>query len=573
MRETEDSLMTITPAAKLWADFDPRKEPLEIVTVRKWTEDGSDMHAFYFTGETYEGEKARIYAVYGAPKNTSKKLPAVLHIHGGGQTAFVEWLKFWNRRGYAALTFNWGGEWDNRPRAAVWGERLRHCNHMHCADKISAVKPSPRESSWYHWTLVSRRALTALERQKEVDPKRLGIFGISMGGTIVWPFAGLDRRVKAACAIYGVGWNSYPPSKYEKDPKAVDRDTLTWRKTMAPEAYAPLIKCPTLFLSGTNDFHGKLDRAYDTFAAMNADWRAAFTPRYNHHVAEAEGRNLPLWMETHLKGAPAWPKSPEVKVSIAGDGVPMLTVRPDVSQKIKKVEVLYGIESDDPRNRHWRSAPAKKKGETWVAPLPVMHARKRLFAFAQAYYERGMCLASNFEAVVPAKLGKAKATDEPSLRLGDFTKDLDGFHTSCIGTDPHSFAKGLVRVKGPGGRLGVRSATGAAVVSRKLGDPKWAGPAGAKLAFDVYCAEAVVLKISVKRREFGPGSKLHEVSVSLKPRKCWQKVQLSAARFKQEKGPALKQWAGLDKLEIATEKLPKQRPVFSNFRWITRRRK
>jgi pimeloyl-ACP methyl ester carboxylesterase len=71
---------------------------------------------------------------------------------------------------------------------------------------VMATEPSVRVSSWYLWTRISRRALTCLEQQPGVDPDRLGIFGVSMGGTIVWPLAAMDRRVAAACAIYGVGW-------------------------------------------------------------------------------------------------------------------------------------------------------------------------------------------------------------------------------------------------------------------------------------------------------------------------------------------------------------------------------
>jgi len=554
---------------EVWKDFDPRAEPLEIETIRKWTEDGCNYHEFYFTGEKYKGERARIYAIYSAPAG-GKKLPGVLHIHGGGQTVCAAWLKFWNERGYAAMTYNWGGEWENRERYALWG-KLKQGNHKDAGVKLSAVRPTPRESSWYHWTLVSRRALTVLERQKEVDPQRLGIFGISMGGTIVWSFAGTDRRVKAACAIYGVGWNSYPASKYEKDPKAADRDTLTWRRTMAPEAYAPLIECPVLFLSGTNDFHGKMDWAYETFAAMKAPWRAAFTPLYNHHVAEEQGRNLPLWMDWHLRGGKAFPETPEAKVSLDADGVPMLTVRPDLSQGVKRVEVFYAVENCDPKNRYWRPAAARKKGDAWAATLPILDVRQRLFAFAQVHYEAGMCLAGNFEAVIPADLGNARATDKPSLAIGDFSKGLDGFHTTSTGTDPVVFYKGLVRAKGPDGRFGVRT-NGPPVMTRKLADPKWRGPDGSKLAFDVYAPQDVTLKIMLKSHEFNPGGKYYEAGLSLKAREGWQKVRLEAGQFKPKKGQALKRWREMETLEISAEGgWPKQRPIFADFRWVKAR--
>ncbi|MHC4982685.1 MAG: alpha/beta hydrolase family protein [Planctomycetota bacterium] len=557
----------------VWAGFDPAAEPLEIETIRRWMEGGSCLHEFYFTGETYKGEKVRIYAIYGAPASAgkgkkAKKLPGVLHIHGGGQTAALPWVKFWNERGYAALTFNWGGEWPNRQRYALWG-KLRHCNHKHAGKKLNAVRPTPRVSSWYHWTKVSRRALTVLERQAEVDRRRLGIFGISMGGTIVWKVAGIDKRVKCACAIYGVGWNTYPASRYDKDRRAADAETLIWRRTMAPEAYAPLIECPVLFLSGTNDFHGKMDWAYETLGAMKAPWRAAFTPRCNHHVAEAQGRNLPLWMDRHLHGGKAFPKTPQAKVSLAADGVPVLTVRPDASQKIKRVEVFYAIENCEPRNRYWRAVRPRRSRDAWMASLPVMNTDRHLFAFAQVHYEPGMCLASNFEAVIPAELGEARATDKPSLVIGDFAKDLDGFHTSSTGTDPVVFRKGLGRAKGPDRRFGVTPLAGAPVATRKLGDPKWRGGDGAKLAFQVCAPQDITLKVSLKCHEFKPGARHYQATVPLKARKAWQSVRLAAGDFAAARGATLKGWQEMEKLEIsAASGWPKRRPIFTNFRWI-----
>ena len=558
-----------TPQA-LWKDFDPRKEPLEIVTVRRWVKDGSRLHAFYFTGETCEGDKARIYAIYGVPKNLAKgkKLPAMLHIHGGGQTANTTWLTFWNGRGYAALTFNWGGLWDERSRTAIWGDRLHHCNHKHCAGGIEVVRPSPKENSWYHWTLASRRALTALERQKEVDAKRLGIFGISMGGTIVWNFAGTDPRVRAACAIYGVGWNTYPNSKYAADPRARDADTMLYRKTIAPEAYGPLVKCPVLFLSGSNDFHGKLDRAYDTLNTVGGPWAAAFTPHYNHHVAEPQGRSLPLWMDTFVKARGRWPDRPVAEVLLDDGGVPMLTVRPDASEPVARVEVYCGLENENPKTRHWRTLVPRRRGDVWTVAMPVMNARKRLFAFAQVYYKRGICTASNLEAVIPADLGKARATDTRCRQLADFSEGLDDFATTCVGTDPCVFCKGLVRRRGPRGRMGIRSVTGAAVITRKLGDPKWRGPDKARLAFDVFVSKAATLNVAVKKDEGGPGQKVFQARVALKPGRGWQRVRLPAGRFKDDTGRALGKWRAMEHLEIATTEPLKSKPLFTNFRWI-----
>ena len=199
---------------------------------------------FTFTGMTHEGSKVRVYAISGVPEG-KEHLPGILHIHGGGQTVNPQWLRFWNDRGYAALTFNWGGAWPNRDKFTDWG-KLTQGNHRDAGAMAMATEPSVRASSWYLWTRISRRALTCLETMEGVDPDRLGIFGVSMGGTIVWPFAAMDRRVKAACAIYGVGWNTYPDEVGSPDPKAGDTATKLWRNTMESESYARLVKCPML---------------------------------------------------------------------------------------------------------------------------------------------------------------------------------------------------------------------------------------------------------------------------------------------------------------------------------------
>jgi dienelactone hydrolase len=245
-----------TPA-EVWAGYDPRQEPLEVEVKRRWSGRGADWSEFYFTGMTYEGSKVRIYAIYAAHTG-GKNLPAVLHVHGGGQTVSPGWLRFWTGRGYAALTFNWGGEWPARTEFARWG-KLRQGNHRECGAMAEATQPTVRASSWYLWTRVSRRALTALEQQPEVDPQRLGVFGVSMGGSIVWPLAAMDYRVKAACAIYGAGWTTYPDELRAPDPRAGDPATRLWRAAMEPESYAALVRCSILFLSTTNDHHGKMD--------------------------------------------------------------------------------------------------------------------------------------------------------------------------------------------------------------------------------------------------------------------------------------------------------------------------
>ena len=84
----------------LWAGFDPRALPLEIDVIDSRDEGDTHLETIYFTGEVFEGEKTRIFAYLGRPRQPAGKIPGILHIHGGGQTANIDWVRFWVHRGY-----------------------------------------------------------------------------------------------------------------------------------------------------------------------------------------------------------------------------------------------------------------------------------------------------------------------------------------------------------------------------------------------------------------------------------------------------------------------------------------
>lgn len=142
-------------------------------------------------------------AVYGFPERMTGKHPGVMYIHGGGQRGSVAEVKLLVQRGYAALSVNWGGSGTGKPP-------LTACERSEPGDpntEWGAVDPTqlnvpgydsllpgpkqcfgdrehPKNNNWYLLTLACRRGLTFLEQQAEVDPKRLGVHGFSMGGNL-----------------------------------------------------------------------------------------------------------------------------------------------------------------------------------------------------------------------------------------------------------------------------------------------------------------------------------------------------------------------------------------------------
>ena len=135
---------------------------------------------------TAEREAERTRARFRHPRRADRgigHLPGILHIHGGGQTASLDWVRFWATARIRLREFRFHG-----PLARTQGlHRLGadQAGELAEANGGLLVRPTARASSWYHWALVARRALTVLSYHPKVDRDRLGIFGVSVGGTLV----------------------------------------------------------------------------------------------------------------------------------------------------------------------------------------------------------------------------------------------------------------------------------------------------------------------------------------------------------------------------------------------------
>jgi dipeptidyl aminopeptidase/acylaminoacyl peptidase len=62
--------------------------------------------AIYFDALNYQGKPTRVFAWLGIPEGASadNPVPAIVLVQGGGGTAFKNWVRMWNERGYAAIS-------------------------------------------------------------------------------------------------------------------------------------------------------------------------------------------------------------------------------------------------------------------------------------------------------------------------------------------------------------------------------------------------------------------------------------------------------------------------------------
>ena len=103
---------------EVWSGYDPALEPIEARVVREWKEEGCTLRYILYSIGHFKGKPAIMAGFYGFPSG-QKDLLAVMHMHGGGQRAFLQIVKRYAKRGYAALSVNWGGASWKAPKQKI----------------------------------------------------------------------------------------------------------------------------------------------------------------------------------------------------------------------------------------------------------------------------------------------------------------------------------------------------------------------------------------------------------------------------------------------------------------------
>ena len=106
--------------AELWAGFAEldKATTLETEILKAWEQDGVVCRIVRYQVGVFKGTPARVAAFYAFPKGGTK-LPALLSMHGGGQSAGLDSVVTDAQRGYAGLAINWGGNKLNFGRTRV----------------------------------------------------------------------------------------------------------------------------------------------------------------------------------------------------------------------------------------------------------------------------------------------------------------------------------------------------------------------------------------------------------------------------------------------------------------------
>ena len=321
----------------------------------------ANIRPILYQGAEFKGKPTEVFAWVGVPENCDGKVPGIVLIHGGGGTAFLQWVEQWTKRGYAAIAIDTVG---CRPLRTWEGgkgvrERLPNGGPDYPRHKRDVFTPG---DAWTTQAVEAiRRGHTILRSLPEVDPEKTAVYGISWGGYLTCFAAAKDPRFKAAVSVYGCGFLKESPRTVAKVVKK------EWYDLYDPALVLPNVSCPILFINQPVD----PDYMWDSWC------KSTFLPKQPYRsmpglIGHSHKRGLriegEIFIDSILKNAVPLPK-----LSLAQRSNNTVSATYGAAVKPITGELWWtadGKATPAPK-RKWNQIPATVKNHTVSAELPA----------------------------------------------------------------------------------------------------------------------------------------------------------------------------------------------------------
>jgi len=231
--------------------------------------------ALYYAGPDYRGQPTWVFAYYAAPagKPPAGGWPGVVLVHGGLGTAYVDWVRQWNKAGFAAISMDLEGR---EPDAG--NSNQRHPT-PHPGPTLGTSGPTATEQFPFFAVTEVIEANSLLRSMPDVNPAKVGICGISWGSIWTCLASSVDSRFAFAIPIYGHGFLN------ESD--AACHIMSSWD----PAQFLASAKCPMLFIASTNDSNFSPPPWQKTIDLVGARAEQLMLPRLVH--SQEGGADVP----------------------------------------------------------------------------------------------------------------------------------------------------------------------------------------------------------------------------------------------------------------------------------------
>ncbi|MFC7337751.1 acetylxylan esterase [Haloferula chungangensis] len=334
-----------------------------VVTVADGFEATGTVKPIYFEALDWKGSPTKVFAWLGLPKNTADPVPGIVLVHGGGGTAFKNWVELWNQQGFAAISIAVEGQTDVKTGKS-WN---RHSWAGPSRNGIYGDSDEALKDQWmYHAVADTVLANSLLRSLPEVDAEKVGVMGISWGGVITSTVMGIDDRFAFAIPVYGCGNLATAGNQYGR---ALGNNAL-YQKVWDPMIRLADARMPSLWFSWPGDQHFPLDLHAGCYQAAKGPHLVSLIPGMGHgHGAGWRKPDSYAFAKSIVADGKPWCEQTGISLDDGNARVEFRSKKP-----FEKALLVTTSDSGITGGREWQESPAElsKDGDTWVvtATLP-----------------------------------------------------------------------------------------------------------------------------------------------------------------------------------------------------------
>ena len=520
----------MTPV-EVWRDYDPTVEELDVTRVRTSQIDGITYDSMYFTAFKSDAGDVRVYARTMRSAKAKGALPVLIVIPPcKGVELDVSKFSKLAGEGYVVMTVDYEGYVEGKSRYTLYPEDYAFCNKMQAGRRMYHAEPSARDTTWYNWAIIARRAVTLAGELEYIDSDKIVMIGEGEGCPIVWQAVSQDVRVKGACTIFG-----YDLVYREGDTE--ERDC--WITGVDMRSYASYVHIPFLHIGATNT----RDNTFDSFMKISenmkekAEFYTDFAFGHDGNVTEAQIKTFFVFLEKVFEGE-KFATNPTFDVVTNDNGE--LEVKVEV-EGAKSVALWYAYGSEAEK-RLWKCHNIVKKNGVYSTKLGLTLGDEILRIFAKANFGK-YSVCSSSKVIVPVTIG-VKCAPRRRTRilydsLIDSNKMLPVSKHKVVPENPVIIREGAVGLKG------VSTLTEGISYVR---DPEQLVEfvAAESLQFEYYCETPKHVSVVLHT----VGGKIYKADKELLGDENWQREQLPMSLFKDRDLKKLTTWENVWRIDF-----------------------
>lgn len=303
-----------------------------------------DLKPLLVKGRGPKNAEAEFFCYYGTPEGEKpeKGWPGVVLVHGGGGTAYPQYVKMWKNLGFAVLAPDW---YNRRPAPGLTNEAPTQVNVPRV--DLPGGKRQDHVANVANFIL----AHSLLRSLPEVDANRTCYVGLSWGSWYGVCVAATDDRFKGCVEIY---CGDYDPQRKG------DRAIIDGR-------FLPMAKVPMWWTVSTNDRNVTPETSRAGFAACANFAGVALVNGLTHSHVGFEFDSVQRMAKHFTGSAKSLPRFGEPRVR---DGVVSADLI-DEGEGVTAVGLCYTTSDELPTwKRKWRKSAATREGKTVSAVIP-----------------------------------------------------------------------------------------------------------------------------------------------------------------------------------------------------------